>query len=256
MKLDEALNIDIIDTNPPPSEPTIDNEEIKEDEKEKLLSDVPLDESEEEEQIVEFIPKPKPTKEDIFEGDVEMSVEEVEEPKVVPKVKKVKETLPKPKKKRKPMSEEHLAKLALAREKAIAKRQFLAEERRLQREKEKLVKDQEQILQQRQTQKELERLQKKLKKTKIKEPVSSDEEEEVKVPVKGKAQPMPSKFTMEDLQNAQLNAIMGYEAVRKKRKEEKKKKDQVNKQKKDIMDTIQKAKPSWYMEDSPFNGLF
>ena len=256
MKLDEALNIDIIDTNPPPSEPTIDNEEIKEDEKEKLLSDVPLDESEEEEQIVEFIPKPKPTKEDIFEGDVEMSVEEVEEPKVVPKVKKVKETLPKPKKKRKPMSEEHRAKLALAREKAIAKRQFLAEERRLQREKEKLVKDQEQILQQRQTQKELERLQKKLKKTKIKEPVSSDEEEEVKVPVKKNAQPMPSNFTMEDLQNAQLNAIMGYEAVRKKRKEEKKKKDQVNKQKKDIMDTIQKAKPSWYMEDSPFNGLF
>lgn len=256
MKLDEALNIDIIDTNPPPSEPTIDNEEIKEDEKEKLLSDVPLDESEEEEQIVEFIPKPKPTKEDIFEGDVEMSVEEVEEPKVVPKVKKVKETLPKPKKKRKPMSEEHLAKLALAREKAIAKRQFLAEERRLQREKEKLVKDQEQILQQRQTQKELERLQKKLKKTKIKEPVSSDEEEEIKVPVKKNSQPMPSNFTMEDLQNAQLNAIMGYEAVRKKRKEEKKKKDQVNKQKKDIMDTIQKAKPSWYMEDSPFNGLF
>ena len=258
MKLDEALNIDIIDTNPPPSEPTIDNEEIKEDEKEKLLSDVPLDESEEEEQIVEFIPKPKPTKEDIFEGDVEMSVEEVEEPKVVPKVKKVKETLPKPKKKRKPMSEEHLAKLALAREKAIAKRQFLAEERRLQREKEKLVKDQEQILQQRQTQKELERLQKKLKKTKIKEPLpeSSDEEEEIKVPVKKNAQPMPSNFTMEDLQNAQLNAIMGYEAVRKKRKEEKKKKEMVNKQKKEIMDTIQKAKPSWYMEDSPFNGLF
>jgi len=44
--------------------------------------------------------------------------------------------------------------------------------------------------------------------------------------------------------------------VRKKKKEEKKKNQQVHKQKKDIMDTIAKAKPSWYMDDSPFNGLF
>ena len=85
-----------------------------------------------------------------------------------------------------------------------------------------------------------------------------EEEEEEPPPRSAKKdkQPVPSHFTVEDLQNAQLNAIMGYEMVRKKRKEEKKKNQQVNKQKKDIMDTIAKAKPSWYMDDSPFNGLF
>ena len=63
-------------------------------------------------------------------------------------------------------------------------------------------------------------------------------------------------FTMEDIQNAQLNAIMGYEAVRKKRKAEKKAKQQENKAKEDILKTIKTAQPSWYVQDSPFNGIF
>ena len=101
-------------------------------------------------------------------------------------------------------------------------------------------------------------LQRKLKKTKVKKKVveSSSDEEEEPPPRKKDKQPVPSHFTVEDLQNAQLNAIMGYEMVRKKRKEEKKKNQQVNKQKKEIMETIAQAKPSWYIDDSPFNGLF
>ena len=49
---------------------------------------------------------------------------------------------------------------------------------------------------------------------------------------------------------------MSYEAVRKKRKEEKKKKQSEDKAKQDIMNTIKKAQPSWYINDSPYNGLF
>ncbi len=266
MKLEDSLNIDIIDNEPPPT-----NAEVKE-EKEELLRDVPLEDDDDEDiipDLPEFVPKPKPSKDDIFDDDTDNISMSIEEPKEAPQVKKVKEDLlPEPvvpkkqRKKRKPMSEEHLAKLALAREKALAKRQFLAEERRLKREQEKLIKDQEEVLAQRETQKQLDALQKKLKKTKVKKPIvqdsSSEEEEEEPPPRRAKKdkQPVPTHFTMEDLQNAQLNAIMGYEMVRKKRKEEKKKNQQVNKQKKDIMDTIAKAKPSWYMDDSPFNGLF
>ena len=61
---------------------------------------------------------------------------------------------------------------------------------------------------------------------------------------------------MEDLEKVQLNAIMSYEAVRKKRKEEKKKKQSEDKVKNDIMNTIKKASPSWYVENSPYNGMF
>ena len=49
---------------------------------------------------------------------------------------------------------------------------------------------------------------------------------------------------------------MSYEAVRKKRKEEKKKKQVEDKAKQDIMNTIKKASPSWYVENSPYNGMF
>lgn len=271
MKLEDSLKIDIIDNEPPPTMHV--KPEVKE-EKEELLRDVPLEDDDDEDiipDLPEFVPKPKPSKDEIFDEDtdnISMSIEEPQGSREAPQVKKVKEDLlPEPvvpkkqRKKRKPMSEEHLAKLALAREKALAKRQFLAEERRLKREQEKLIKDQEEVLAQRETQKQLDALQRKLKKTKVKKKVvesSSDEEEEEPPPRSAKKdkQPVPSHFTMEDLQNAQLNAIMGYEAVRKKRKEEKKKNQQVNKQKKEIMETIAQAKPSWYIDDSPFNGLF
>jgi hypothetical protein len=268
MKLEDSLKIDIIDNQPPPTMPV--KPEVKE-EKEELLRDVPLEDDDDEDiipDLPEFVPKPKPSKDEIFDEDTDNISMSIEEPKEAPQVKKVKEDLlPEPvvpkkqRKKRKPMSEEHLAKLALAREKALAKRQFLAEERRLKREQEKLIKDQEEVLAQRETQKQLDALQRKLKKTKVKKKVvesSSEEEEEEPPPRSAKKdkQPVPSHFTVEDLQNAQLNAIMGYEMVRKKRKEEKKKNQQVNRQKKEIMETIAQAKPSWYIDDSPFNGLF
>ena len=63
-------------------------------------------------------------------------------------------------------------------------------------------------------------------------------------------------LSLEDIEKVQLNAIMSYEMVRKKRKEEKKKKMQENKVKEDIMNTIKNAKPSWYLNDSPFNNCF
>ena len=61
---------------------------------------------------------------------------------------------------------------------------------------------------------------------------------------------------MEDMENAQLKAIMGYEAVRKRRKAEKKAKLKEDAAKKDIMNTIKNAEPSWFIQNSPYNGLF
>ena len=45
--------------------------------------------------------------------------------------------------------------------------------------------------------------------------------------------------TKEDLENAQLDAIMKYEAIRKARKEEKRKKQMIDQQKKDLQKKIQ-----------------
>ena len=46
-------------------------------------------------------------------------------------------------------------------------------------------------------------------------------------------------FTKEDLENAQLDAIMKYEAIRKTRKEEKRKVQMIEQQKKDLQKKIQ-----------------
>ena len=86
----------------------------------------------------------------------------------------------------------------------------------------------------------------------LKEPTISEKE-----PPVSQAKPQSQKtFTMEDMENAQLKAIMGYEAVRKKRKAEKKAKLQEDKVKQDIMNTIKKSEPSWFIPNSPYNGLF
>lgn len=243
MKLDSALNIDIVDEKPPETEPEPD---INKDE---LLSDVPLDDdalSEAEIDLgLEFVAKPKPDTDDIFDDKIDEVIKEVKKEAPIPQVKVVKEEPPK-KKKRKPMTEEHKAKLAISREKAIAKRKFLSEQKKIEKAQAQLVKDQEQLLRQKE-------LDKKIKDLKLK--ADSLQDNEPVIPEKKQVTSQKS-FTMEDIQNAQLNAIMGYEAVRKKRKAEKKAKQQENKAKEDILKTIKTAQPSWYVADSPFNGIF
>ena len=256
MKLEQSLNIDIIEEKPVLADA---KEEKLVIDKDDLLADVPLDDSDNEvnnevnELDMGFVVKPKPDITDIFD-DKPSAVSEAEpvEPEPVPVVKVVKEDIPtkSTKKKRKPMSEEHKQKLSISREKALARRKYLAEQRKIEKAQAQLLKDQEQLLKQKEMDKKLKDLQSKAES--LQEPTISEKEPPQK---KSQSQSLQG-FTMEDLEKVQLNAIMSYEAVRKKRKEEKKKKQSEDKAKQDIMNTIKKAQPSWYINDSPYNGLF
>ncbi len=242
MKLDSALNIDIVDEKPPETEP---EPVINKDE---LLSDVPLDDGDVSEAEIdlglEFVAKPKPDTDDIFDDKIDEVIKEVKKEAPIPQVKLVKEEPPK-KKKRKPMTEEHKANPPTAGEKPAPKRTCIAEQRKIKKAQAQLVKDQEQLLRQKELDKKIKDL--KVKADSLQEPVITEEKPQVK---------SQKSFTMEDIQKAQLNAIMGYEAVRKKRKAEKKAKQQENKAKEHILKTIKTAQPSWYVADSPFNGIF
>jgi len=254
MKLEQSLNIDIIEEEKPPQPPVA-------VEKDDLLADVPLDDSDSEgnrevdELDMGFVVKPKPDISDIFDDKPSPVEPEPVEPEPAPVVKVVKEDVPKvepkkQKKKRKPMSEEHKAKLAISREKALARRKYLAEQRKIEKAQQQLVKDQEQMLRQKELDKKIKDL--KIKADSLQEPTIIEKEPPV---AQAKKQSLQG-FSMEDLEKVQLNAIMSYEAVRKKRKEEKKKKQSEDKVKNDIMNTIKKASPSWYVENSPYNGMF
>jgi len=257
MKLENNLNIDIVDDKPP--EPVVADAK-EQSKKDILLADVPLDDSASEgEPDIDFIVKPKPDTTDIFDDEpspVAVAPEPAPvEPAPAPVVKVVKEDIPtKPtKKKRKPMSEEHKAKLEISRQKAVARRKYLAEQRKIEKQQAQLLKDQEQLLHQKQMDKKLKELQDRAASLQEPSPRSPTPTPTPK-PVEKKTS--LQGFSMEDLEKVQLNAIMSYEAVRKKRKEEKKKKQSEDKVKNDIMNTIKKASPSWYVDNSPYNGMF
>ena len=121
------------------------------------------------------------------------------------------------------LSDEHRAKLALAREKALETRRRNAEEKK--------------------KMKEIETKTKELKKKKAVKDLEQLEDEVVNA---DKSQPVISTtvqqnvmFTKKDLEDAQLQAIMNYETIRKARKEEKKKQQMIEQQKKDLQKKIQ-----------------
>lgn len=188
----------------------------------------------------EIVGKPKPVKEDIFDLPnlaVKPDYVEIADPPEVPIVEstpttksakpvKPKESVGKQKKARKPMTEEHKAKLALAREKAMAVRKAKAEERKQMKEVETKTKQLRQ-------------------KKKIKEMKELEEEvSEKPKPVKVSAPAYPvSTITKKDLEEAQFEAINKYETLRKARKEEKRKKQAIEKSKQDL---VEKLKPTGY----------
>lgn len=138
----------------------------------------------------------------------------------VPNAKPVKAV--KVKKPRKPMSEEHKAKLAIAREKAMASRKVKAEERKKMKaldieEKDLVVKQ------------KFKRVQK------LKDEVNDDTDDKFTKTTK------TSGITRQDLEDAQLDAIMKYEAIRKKRKEEKKEKAMIEEGKNKMLNQINRA---------------
>ena len=156
-----------------------------------------------------FVPKPKPVKHEIF-------AESVPTPYIAPKP-EVK--LTKKGKVRKPMSDEHKAKLAIARDKANAKKRYLKEQRDAKKAE---------------AQAEAE----------APAPVKQSIADPEGAPVIVKS---PSvKYvgvTQEQLEQSHLKAILTAETLRKKRKEEKKAKVKEQEYARETMKTIQKL--SW-----------
>ncbi len=190
----------------------------------------------EEDKVAKVVPKAKSKREDMKVEEIFNMPESGSKVKDViindPNVKLTKKG--KPRKPRPPMSEEHKEKLKLAREKAMASRKKKAQERKESKELEK-------------QEKEL------LKKQKVKRVQKLKEEVEEDVP------PQPIKpnvsFTKEDLEEAQLKAIMNYEKIRKSRKAEKQERLKKEKEEEALKQTIRRAvQPQ--QEYNPFSGCY
>ena len=149
-----------------------------------------------------------------------------------------------PRKQRPPMSEEHKEKLKFAREKAMASRKSKAKER-----KESKALDIEE--------KELLKKQKVKRVKKLKEEVD-DETDEVNpnfVYEDTKKSSNKQSFSKEDLEDAQLNAILNYEKIRKERKKEKHEKLKQNADQEQLKQTLRRAVTPT-QEYNPFNGCY
>jgi len=211
-KLPDTLKYDIIEEKQPEpaAEPVVETITEQGDKilKEDILDDIPL-EKDVEDELPLFVPKPEPKLEDIFAEQ------------------KPKKKLTKSGRPRKPMSEEHKQKLALAREKANAKRKYLAEQRKKAKAMEKETKE----LLKKKKEKEYHKL-----KQEVEEPVDTETGESNPNFVYEKKEPEPVKkasqqyigLTKEDLDKSHLDAILKVEAMRKQRKAEKKKQQQID----------------------------
>ena len=187
------------------------------------------------ETIEDVMPKPKSKKEklnvnEVFDLPKETPIQPMETPPA--NVKLTKKGVPR--KKRPPMSEEHKQKLALAREKAMAARKKKAADKKVAKALEL-------------EEKELLKKQKHKRVQKLKEEV----EEDVK-PTEPK--PPGNLFTKEQLEEAQLNAIMNYEKIRKTRKAEKKEKQKKDMEEEALKQTIRRAVHP-QQEYNPFAGI-
>lgn len=187
------------------------------------------------EELIKIEEKEKMVSNDIFEDIPAVEEQFVEEPEPEPSIKPVKE-----KKKRKPMSEEHKKKLALAREKAMIVRKQKAEEKK----KMKALDTEE---------KELLKKQRVKKVQKLKEEVEDD----YIAPV-SKVDKVQSGLTKKDLEEAQLEAIMKYEALRKQRKAKKKEEAMIEEGKKKMLNQINRATNNYSYRDGSnrFDGCY
>jgi hypothetical protein len=183
-------------------------------------------------EVPDVIERKKIVQNDIFDnvnpslnGMGEDMIIEEDEPPPAPRKKLQKQTdtakpqVIKDKPKRK-LSDEHAAKLALAREKALATRRAKAEEKK----KMKKIEDETKELKKKKAQKDLETL---------KDEVIHNK------PSLQNQQISNNTFTRQELEDAQLDAIMKYEAIRKARKEEKRKQQLIDQQKEQLKQKIQ-----------------
>ena len=128
-----------------------------------------------------------------------------------------------PRKKRPPMSEAHKEKLKFAREKAMISRKNNAKARA---EAKSLDKEEKELL----TKQKVKRVKK------LKEEVEEPDEPKI-LPIKESS----VAFTKKDLEEAQLDAIMKYDLLRKKRKKEKQAKAVEDKVEQDFRDELRRA---------------
>jgi len=157
-------------------------------------------EAAEEEELPKKIPKAKSKREDMNIDDIFNMPQPPQAAQAEVKLTKK----GKPRKKRPPMSEEHKAKLALAREKAMASRKKKAQERK----ENKALETEEKELLKKQKVKRVKQLKEEVEDGSISNPSPKETIKE-------------KSFTKEDLEEAQLQAIMNYEKIRKTRKAEK-----------------------------------
>lgn len=224
---------------------------------------------------MDFIPKVQMVKEEVeeqpFDKPEETREEAVEEEvsdevmdSLIEQVKEVDETPPepidnifedppsltksgKPRKKRKPLSEEHKAKLAQARIKATASRRRKAAEKKELKDMEKKEKE----LLKKQKLKKLNELEKSLGETpseiKVEKPVEEKPVVEKPVVVDKGPKPQQGLFSKADLDEAVFNGISAYEKVRKQRKSVKKQEEakalEQQKVKQTLMNAITPKRP-------------
>ncbi len=229
---------------------------------------------------MDFIPSDDEEEKDVevieeFDEEKDKTQEEIEEAKedvideVVPKAKSKRDDmnineifsgLPdqeikltkkgKPRKKRPPMTEEHKEKLKLAREKAMLARKNNAKERK---ENKQLEKEEKELL----------KKQKIKRVKKLKQEVENDDpvpdgviDEGIVRDIKRNNDPNNGFFTKKDLQEAQLEAIMNYEKIRKERKEEKRKLQEKQKEQQILKQKIMRAVAPPEPEYNPFAGCY
>lgn len=147
----------------------------------------------------------------------------------------------KPRKKRPPMSDAHKEKLKFAREKAMAVRKKNAEERKQMKSVDK-------------EEKELLKKQKIKRVKKLKEEVEEDETPKKK---EDKTQPIGiTTFSKKDLEDAQYDAILKYDAIRKQRKKEKQERLKEESVQNELKATLRRAVAPPQKEYNPFGGCY
>ena len=178
-------------------------------------------------------PEPEPHKSKILK---ELVAQEL------PKVKKVKEQKPvkltKSGKPRKPMTEEQKQRLAIGRQKALEQRKL----NKIKRDEEKALEKEEKELLKKKKQKDFEKLKKE-----VEEP-----EGETPTPVRPQAQ----MFSKQDLEDAQLSAIMSYEKIRADRKKAKQEAQLIEAQKQEIRNKLTKQPGTYRSAYNPSNPYY
>lgn len=212
-----------------PSDNESDNEQVDNTVINENVEDFDEDKDEEKDSIEKILPKTKANKEDINVNEIfTLPNNNV----IEPNIKLTKKG--KPRKVRAPMSEEHKEKLKFAREKAMEVRLKKAKERK---ENLQLEKQEKELLQK----------QKVKRVEKLKEEVENEPIKELK---------KEQTFTKKDLEEAQLNAIMNYEKIRKSRKAEKEEKKKKEAEEEAIKAQLRRAvAPSKPEYNNPFAGI-